>query len=157
VVVDPRSGAGRRRDPLAGFVLIDLVATLAIIGLMIGLVFPHLAFYTTPTRMHLLLANTASLLRDARTAAIARDADATASFDASRRLIWSGTAFVRLPADVSLSVTSGGNCRSDGDVMEITFHPDGTNCGGVFRFVRGDDIFRLRVNWATGHVDVLKG
>lgn len=156
-MVDRRSGAGRRRDPRAGFVLIDLVVAAAIMVLLIALVLPQLAFYTTSTRMHLLLANTASLLRDARTAAIAGNANVTASFDASRRLIWSGRAFVHVPADVSVSVTSGGDCRSDGDVTEITFRHDGTNCGGVFRFARGHDVYRLRVNWATGYVDVLKG
>lgn len=155
MVVDRRLEAGRR-DARAGFVLLDLVVTAAIAVLLIGLILPHLAFYTTPSRMHLLLANTASLLRDARTSAIAQNTDITASFDRSRRLIWSGREFVQLPADVSLGVTSGGSCVSDGDVTEITFHNDGTNCGGVFRFDRGGDVYKLRVNWATGHVDVLK-
>lgn len=137
--------------------MIDLVVTAAIAVLLIGLILPHLAFYTTPSRMHLLLANTASLLRDARTAAIAQNVDVTASFDSSKRLIWSGREFVPLPADVSLSVTSGGECVSDGDVAEVTFHHDGTNCGGVFHFERGGDAYSLRVNWATGHVDYHKG
>ncbi|HLH10535.1 MAG TPA: hypothetical protein VKV77_01510 [Methylovirgula sp.] len=153
---NPKSRAGRR-DPRAGFVLIDLVAATAIMALMIALVLPMIAEYTVSARMHLLLANTASLLRDARTVAIAENDDETATFDAEQRVIRFGHRSVHLPADVALSVTSGGGCTSDGDVTEITFHPDGTNCGGVLRFARGEEVFRLRVNWATGYVDMLKG
>lgn len=156
-MIDPRSRVGRRRGLRAGFVLIDLVAAAAIMVLLIGLILPEVASYTTPMRMHLLLANTATLLRNARTTAIAENADETASFDPSRRLIRFGRIFVYLPSDVGLDVTSGGDCRSDGDVAEITFHSDGTNCGGVLHFERGQEIYRLRVNWATGYVDTLKG
>ncbi len=148
-----RSRAGNA-GARAGFVLLDLVVTLAISGLLLALVFPHIASHTTPQRMHLLLTKTASLLREARTTAITQGTSVTVRFDPARRLIQTGSAFVSLPGDVGLSLSSGGDCRSDERASEIVFYHDGTNCGGVFRFNAGRSVYRLRVNWATGYVEL---
>jgi general secretion pathway protein H len=112
---------------------------------------------TTPARMHVLLSNAASMLRDARTSAIAENRNITFSFDTQHRVLASGRVYMYLPADVGVSVVSGGGCDSGGDVAEIIFHPDGTSCGGIFRFVSDAGIYRLRVNWATGYVETIRG
>lgn len=150
-----RSGVGS--DTRAGFVLLDLIVTAAIACLLLTLMLPSFAPGTTPARMHILMANAASLLRDARTSAIAENRDVTFSFDAEHRFFSSGRAYIYLPVDVAVSVVSGGNCSSGGDVAEVVFHPDGTSCGGILRFVSDAGVYRLRVNWATGYVETLRG
>jgi Tfp pilus assembly protein FimT len=151
------SQAGSTGHPNAGFVLVDLVVTIAIIGLLIALSMPYLKVQTTPTRMHLVLTNIASLLRNARTAAIVQNHSVTAVLDNDRHLIRSGDAIVYLPADVGVSPASGGRCVSDDRLTEIIFYGDGTNCGGVLRFSQGREFYRLRVNWVTGYVEIAKG
>jgi general secretion pathway protein H len=150
------SEAGERDRTCAGFVLLDLVVTAAIACLVLGLILPHLPFGTTPARMHILLADTASILRDARTSAIAENRNVAFSFDSSRRLFLSGRGVVYVPTDVEVSMTSGGGCGSGGDVADVIFHPDGTSCGGILRFESQAGAYRLRVNWATGYVEAIK-
>lgn len=152
-----QSGAGSFGGSRAGFVLLDLVVTAAITCLLLGLVLPGLTSGTTPARMHVLLANVASMLRDARTSAIAENRDVAFSFDSTRGRFSSGRAFVFLPADVGASMLSGGGCNSGGDVAEVIFHPDGTGCGGVLRFASDAGVYRIRVNWATGYVEIIRG
>ncbi len=150
-------GVGRLDRARAGFVLLDLVVTAAIVCLLLGLILPSLTSGTTPARMHLLLANVASMLRNARTSAIAENRDVAFSFDSTHRLFSCGRAFVVLPADVGASVLSGGGCDSGGDVAQVIFHPDGTGCGGVLRFAGEAGTYRIRVNWATGYVEIIRG
>jgi general secretion pathway protein H len=157
LMVAQRFEAGRFDETRAGFVLLDLIVTAAIAGLLLSLVLPSLATGTTPARMHVLLASAASMLRDARTSAIAENRDTAFFFDSQHRILSSGRAYIYLPTDVGISVVSGGGCNSGGDVAQIIFHSDGTSCGGIFRFVSDAGIYRLRVNWATGYVETTQG
>lgn len=140
----------------AGFVLLDLIVTVAIAGLLLALILPTLAPGTTPARMRILIGEAASMLRDSRTSAIAENRDVTFSFDADQRLMSSGRIYVYLPSDVAMSVMSGGGCSSGGDVAEVVFHPDGTSCGAILRFASDAGAYRLRINWATGYVEAIK-
>jgi general secretion pathway protein H len=132
---------------------------MAVVGLTIAIALPYLAHRTSGSRIHILLANTSSLLRDARSAAIARHADVSVLFDGQRRLIWTDQLSVPIPPDVAVSVTTGGGCGAnvDGTMSHVVFHADGTNCGSVFRFAANGAVYRLRVNWATGYVEALDG
>jgi general secretion pathway protein H len=152
-----RFEVGKGARARSGFVLLDLIVTAAVACLLLGLILPSLTTGTTPARMHVLLANAASMLRDARTSAIAENRNITFLFDSEHRLLSSGRAYIYLPPDVGVSVISGGGCDSGGDIAQIIFHPDGTSCGGLFRFVSDAGIYRLRVNWATGYVETIKG
>lgn len=152
-----KSRAGRLSDPRAGYVLIELIATLALTGLLFALVLPNLAATTTRTRLHMLLASTVAGLRDARTAAIARDTDVAVIFDAYRRSIELGSERVPVPSDVAFSITTGGSCALREGRIAIVFRGDGTNCGGVLRFVRDGEIYEIRINWATGTINIVRG
>jgi general secretion pathway protein H len=159
--VPPTSPAGNDRavvaDRAAGYLLIEVVAALALAGLIMVLAFPNLPQGTTPVRFRALLANTAALLRDARTAAIAHAADTAATFDRRSRTLRTGEHRVAIPADVDLALTAGGRCGASRDAVDIVFRADGTSCGGILRFARGGQAFRVRVNWATGHVEIVDG
>lgn len=156
----PTSEAGKAAsaaDPRAGYVLLELVAALVLISLLMTMVFPAVPQGTTPVRLRALLASTAILLRDTRTAAIARNTEAHAQFDRRERTIRAGLHRIVLPADVTVSVLAGGRCGVRGDVTDIVFRPDGTNCGSVFRFIAGARAYRIRLNWLTGYVEILEG
>lgn len=141
----------------AGYVLIDLIATLAVAGLLLMLAQPELARTTSPTSLHALLARIVATLKDARSAAILQNRPVTAIFDARERTISAGNEVILLPRDLDVAVASGAACRSSGRRVEILFRGDGTNCGAVLRFAKDTNIFRVRVNWLTGHVEIVKG
>ena len=161
----PISSAGRndrgptadRGDARAGYVLIDLVATLAVMGLIALIAYPAMPTGTTSTGMTALLVATESVMRDARTMAIASGKPAFATVDRTRRTIRSGEHVVELPADIELTVTAGESCKTDGQTIAIGFRPDGTSCGGIVRLAKGKKAFRVRVNWVTGHVAIVDG
>ncbi len=154
-----------RREPLgreaggpeAGYVLIEAVAALAITLLLLGFAFPLVAPGTTPPRLLALVSSSVSLLRDARTAAIAGSRPVAARFDVARRTLSAGPNAVGIPADVAFAFVAGGNCPSGDGRAEILFRPDGSNCGGVLRFAKGARVLRARVNWVDGQVDVVEG
>lgn len=150
------SAVGKRERRQAGFVLLDLVVTTAIACLVLGLILPHLPFGMTPPRMQALVADVASLMRDARTSAMVENRDVAVSFESSSRLFADGRASIVVPSEVEVDMMSGGGCNSGADVAELIFHGDGTSCGGVIRFGSQAGAYTLRVNWATGYVEALK-
>ena len=144
-------------DPRAGYVLVEVVAALAVTLMLVFFAYPRVGGGTTPSRFLALVADAASLLRDARTTALGGKAPVAATFDAARRRLRAGAESVDLPPDVGFEFVAGGNCPKDGARSGIVFRVDGTNCGGVLRFARQDRVVRIRVNWADGHVDVAQG
>ena len=147
----------RATDARAGYVLIEAVAALAIAILLMAFVYPVVAGGTTPPRLLALVSSSASLLRDARTAAIAGGKPVFARFDAGRRRLVARNAAVAIPGDVGFSLTAGGNCRTGEGGAAVLFRPDGSGCGAVLRFAKGPQVLRARVNWADGHVDIVQG
>ncbi len=150
----------RRRsidDRRAGFVLVEALATLAITLLLLAFAFPFIAPGTTPPRLLALVSSSVSLLREARTAAIAGGKPVVARFDAAQRRLSTGGLTVGIPSDVAFSLTAGGNCPGRDSGTEIQFRPDGSNCGGILRFVKGRRTIRARVDWADGNIDVVEG
>lgn len=141
----------------AGYVLVELVATLALTGLLLGFAFPFAVTGTTPSRLRALASSTASLLRDARTAAITGGRPVAVRFDPGVRRLSAGARRVLIPGDVDFTLVAGGNCPAEGAATAIVFRADGSDCGGVLRFAKGGRVLRTRVNWSDGFVDVLQG
>ncbi len=137
--------------------LIEVVAALAITMLIVGFAFPSAPLTTTPSRLLALVSSSVSVLREARTAAIAGGSPVGARYDAAGRTLRAGRNAVTIPADVGFDLVAGGNCPAGEGAAEILFRADGTNCGGSLRFSRGGRIIRARVNWVDGHIDVLDG
>lgn len=141
----------------AGYILLELVAALVLTGLLITMAFPALTHGTNRPRFHALAIGTSTLLRNARTDAIARGSEVRAEFDRRRRTIQTRKQVVVIPADIEVELLSGSRCEANGGRIQIIFRPDGSNCGGVFRFAHGDRITRVRLNWLTGHIEILQG
>lgn len=137
--------------------LIEVAAALAIAGMVTGLALSNVGHGTTPGSLLALTSASVSLLRDARTAAVARNIRVAATFDSHRRQLNAGAQVLVIPTDVQLTVLAGGNCPSEGSKSQILFRPDGTNCGGVLRFAKGRLVYRTRVNWVDGQIDVVEG
>ena len=137
--------------------LIDVVATLSITVMLMAFVFPMVPFGTTPSRLLALVSSSASLLREARSAAAAGSMPVAARFDAARRRLQAGPNVVTIPTDVDFSLTAGSRCPVVGREAQILFRPDGTNCGGLLRFSKGGRVLRARVNWVDGRIDVVEG
>ena len=141
-----------------GPVLIEAVATLVVVALLVGLVLPNLPVRaTTPSRMLALVSTSASLLRDARTQAIASNRPVGARFDVARRRFQGGAGVLVIPDDIGFSFRIGRDCRNTERSADLLFWPDGTNCGGVLRFSKSGRVLRTRVNALDGHVDVVEG
>ena len=151
------SDGGVSSDPQGGYVLIEVVATLAVIVMLMALSFPRVSADTSPTRMAALITASVSLLREARTEAIARGAPVATTFDAGRRMLTAGTRSVTIPPDVSFHMVAGGNCPAESMRAAIVFRPDGTNCGGILRFGKHGYAARAHVNWVDGRIDVAEG
>ncbi|MCW1842724.1 GspH/FimT family pseudopilin [Prosthecomicrobium hirschii] len=151
----PRNG--RPADRSAGFVLMEIIPAMVILGLGMILALATLARGTGPSGLMAMAVESAALLRNARTDAIASGRETTAVFDTRRRDFVSGPQTLRLPRDIDLAVLAGDSCATDGSRIAILFRPDGTSCGGVIRFTKGARSFRVRVNWATGTVAIVDG
>jgi general secretion pathway protein H len=148
--------AARRRVGERGFVLLEAIPMLIILVILTLLAVPTLPRATTANGLTALALQASTVLRTARTNAIAGGRPVSAVIDGGRRTITAGTALLELPSDVDLSVISAGSCPGQDGRLGIEFRPDGTSCGAVIRVARGATAYRLRVNWATAHVAVIK-
>jgi general secretion pathway protein H len=144
---------GRR----AGFVLMEIIPALVILGLVALLAFPAIPRGTSAPRLAAMAVETAALVRDARSAALASGRETAAFVDARARRLDFGGRGLFVPADVDLSVLAGGTCPTEGGRVAIRFRPDGTACGAVIRFARGGRGIGVRINWATGNVAIVEG
>ena len=149
--------AVRRCGPRSGYVLIEVAAALAITAMLMAVTLPVAGNGTTPARLIGLTTASVSLLREARIAALSRNVPVAATFDSARRMLRVGSQTLAIPTDVDFTLTAGGNCPTHGSRAQLLFRPDGTNCGGVLRFAKGRRIFRARVNWVDGRIDVAEG
>jgi general secretion pathway protein H len=135
----------------------EIIPALVIFGLMVMMAFPAIPRGTGSSRMLASAVETAAILREARTIAIASGRDAVAVFDSRQRRFSTLGRDFRVPNDVEVSVLAADTCRRDGDRVSILFRPDGTSCGGVVRLAKGNRAYRVRVNWATANVAIAEG
>ncbi|KQP93237.1 hypothetical protein ASF60_14930 [Methylobacterium sp. Leaf113] len=135
--------------------LIDVLATLVIVGLALGLAFAAVPRGTTSPRLRAIAEEIATALRTARTDALVGGRETLTIVDSDRRMIRAGDQRLQLPPDITLSVLYAETCRRAGASVGVVFRPDGSSCGAVIRIARGSRGFRVRVNWYTGHVEIL--
>jgi len=143
------------QERCAGFTLIEVVVTLAILGLALVLV----AGYKPPWSSGLGLKGTASELasglRLARSEAIASNRPVRFDLDVTGLVYRVGAgADRRLPANLSIELLTitGENRRAS--VGDIRFNPDGSSTGGRIILAEGARRTAVGVDWLTGRVSV---
>ncbi|ACB95215.1 hypothetical protein [Beijerinckia indica] len=146
-----------RHEARAGFVLLEIVAALAIAGLLFALILPWVAQRTSTLPLEALLARSAATLRDTRSAAIEAGRPAAARFDPNRRQLSGTRDTVTFPVDLAIDMTAGNGCDTQGATLTLIFQPDGQNCGAILKFQQARRVVRLRVNGTTGAVDIQRG
>jgi prepilin-type N-terminal cleavage/methylation domain-containing protein len=136
-----------------GFTLLELIVTLAVLALAVGVAVPTIARSTEAIRVRADVAGFSALLRHARERAIVSRQSQAVVVDPTRRRI---------------DVLAGG---PEGEVREsrvlperltveaepppalvVRFEPQGGSSGGDFRLSAGGVVYRVRVDPLTGRV-----
>jgi general secretion pathway protein H len=140
-----------------GFVLIEILCVLAIIGLLAAIILPAIPHATSRARLESFAVETAVLLKQDRNAALRRQIPVATEVNAEARSIRSGATgrIVRLPDDVKLKAMLASRCADRRAGRSIEFFPSGMSCGGVIALARPGMGFEIRVNWLTGGVDIV--
>ena len=146
--------AANRQD---GYVLLEIVCVLAIVGLLAAVILPAIPRATSRARLEGYAVATAALLKADRLAALRQRLRIETMVDAQARIIRSGAdgRTVQLPPDVRLDAMLAARCYDRPAGLSIDFFPSGMSCGGVLALTRGGAGYEVRVNWLTGGVDVL--
>lgn len=146
-------GRGEALGPQRGFTLLELIVTLSIVALIVGLAVPTIGRSTEAIRVRAEVAGFSALLRHARERAIVTRRPQAVVIDANAHRV---------------SVLAGG---PDGEVREtralperlrveatpppaltVRFEAQGGSSGGDFRLVSGAITYRVTIDPLTGRV-----
>lgn len=139
-----------------GFTLIEVVAIMAILGLMLAVVLPAIPQGVSRPQIDAVALAVAAVLDGDHRAAMLRHAGVSATVDASRRFVGSGAGgrSLTLPAGIAITTTLARTCLGAPVRNRIVFLPDGTSCGGALELDRGGQRVDIRVNWLTGAAEI---
>jgi general secretion pathway protein H len=140
-----------------GFVLLEIVCVIAIIGLLAAIILPMIPRATSRARLEAYAIDTASLIMGDRNAAVRRRTQIRTQIDAPSRVIASGATGqqLRLPDDVVVDTMLAARCGDQPNGSAIVFFASGMSCGGVIAVSRPGTGYQIRVNWLTGGVEVV--
>jgi general secretion pathway protein H len=140
-----------------GIVLLDLVIAMELLSLLILMVLPYVAPGTSPSRLGAYAADVAALFKSDRTAAARSGREVATRIDLVAKKIASGSSrrAVSLPSDVTLDLIASDACRLPEGQFAVIFAADGRTCGAVLSLAKASLVWRIRINWLTGFVDVV--
>jgi len=134
-----------------GFTLLELIITLLVVAVAVGLVAPAIGRSTEAVRARAEVAGFAATLRRAREHAITRRQQYTVVFNPVSRLqtvmtgedevLWTHALSARLTIEAATP-----------DGLTVRFEPQGTSSGGEFRVTSGAVTYRVTVDAVTGRV-----
>ena len=144
-----------RRAGAAGFTLLELIVTLAVLGLALVLITGYRAPWSSALGLRGTAAELASGLRLARSQAIAGNHPVAVDLDLAghRYRVGAGRPHP-LPANLSielLTVAGENRGRTEGNIQ---FNPDGSSTGGRISLADGRRRVAVGVDWLTGRVTV---
>ena len=145
---------GRRHEVDArGFTFLELIVTLFVLALAVGVVVPVVGRSTETLRGRAEVARFSALLRHARDQAITTRRDHAVVIDsaAHRATIIAGRDEVRetraLPPDLGVEANPP-------SALTVRFEPNGVSSGAEFRLTTGPVRYRVTVDALTGRVRV---
>jgi general secretion pathway protein H len=143
------------RERCAGFTLIEVIVTLAILGFALVLVAGYKPPWSSGLGLKGITSELASELRLARSEAIASNRPVAFDLDVTEHLYRVGSgAKRRLPINLSIELlTISGESRG-ASVGDIRFNPDGSSSGGRIALAEGKQRMAVGVDWLTGRVSV---
>jgi prepilin-type N-terminal cleavage/methylation domain-containing protein len=144
---------GRERAIVAsrGFTLLEVLITLFVIAVAVGLVVPTIGRSVEAIRARADVAGFAAFFRHAREQAITRREPqrVVVEPDAHRVILMVGEDTIRrarvLSGRVAIEPVSPA-------MLVVRFEPEGTSSGGAFRLTSGGTIYRVTVDAVTGRV-----
>ena len=147
-----REKVGDRRQ--AGFTLLELLVTLIVIAVVLGVVTPTIGRSLETLRTRAEIAGFAASLRHARELAVTtRVAHAIVVEPGGRRV----TVRAGGPeGEVHETRVLSERVRIDGAGLSVGFDPVGASTGGEFRLVANDSAWRVTVDPVTSRVKVVR-
>jgi general secretion pathway protein H len=141
-----------RRDQ--GFTLIEILVTLAILGVAMGLIIGRGPMNSRGLQTRAAAGAIAQSLRAARAQAIATDHDVSVAFDPEHHIFAAdATPPVKLAKDLAIEILPPA-LTGPGRVRVIRFSPDGSATGGQVLLGEGHKRLGISVEWLTGKVTV---
>jgi len=144
-----------RGDRHGGFTLIEMIVTLAILGLALVLVAGYKPPWSSGLGLKGTAAELASGLRLARSEAIVSNRSVVLGLDLIGHRYRVGTgAERRLPGNVSIELLTIAGERQGASAGDIRFNPDGSSTGGRIALADGRQRLAVGVDWLTGRISV---
>jgi general secretion pathway protein H len=146
-------GRGEAIDSERGFTLLELIVTLVVIALAVGLAIPTIGRSTESLRVRAEVAGFSAMMRHARERAIVtRTAQAVVIDPAARRVsrrTGGPEGEVRETRTLSEHLTVNADPPPS---LTVRFEPQGGSSGGDFRLSSGTIVYRVTVDALTGRV-----
>jgi general secretion pathway protein H len=138
----------------SGVSLLELLVVLGILSFVLVLAMPSIRAPSRSVEVRTAAHDLVSYLRSARAAAISRGRPVAVTFDVNN--LWyrveTGGNPVRLPGDLSMSLTTARDLARDGSSGRMLFYPDGSATGGRIVLSRNKTSATIGVDWLTGTV-----
>jgi len=144
-------GRGEALSSQRGFTLLELIITLLVIALAVGLAVPTIGRSTEAVRVRAEVAGFSAILRHARERAIVTRTAQAVVIDGQRvsRVAGGPDGEVRETRTLSARLTIEADPPP---ALTVRFEPQGGTSGGDFRLTSGTIVYRVTVDALTGRV-----